>query len=421
MSLLNQSRLSYLFTRYANDRCTESERLELMDLVSMAENAGELNSLIEMEIASATTDKTITAQRADEIFQIILSAKEPAVAPVIKIFPWRRVAAAAIIILMLGAGSYFLFFNKSTLSKFTLSKVEGLKGKNDVAPGGNKAILTLSNGKQIILDSAANGTITQQGNTKIIKLDSGQLAYSAAGSPLGVGGEAGAFNTITTPRGGQYQIILADGSKVWLNSASSLKYPTAFAGKERNVELTGEGYFEVAHNAAKPFKVLVNGIEVLDLGTHFNINAYDDESSIKTTLLEGSVKVTLSPETVTLSPSKGESAGVRLKPGQQAQVTPEQRPDKSGGAGGVSVQTVDLNEVIAWKKGLFEFNKTDLQTIMRQISRWYDVDVVYEGKPNDNRFGGGISKNLPLSNVLKLLEANGVKFTLEGKVLKVKP
>ncbi|HXS54891.1 MAG TPA: FecR domain-containing protein, partial [Hanamia sp.] len=192
-----------------------------------------------------------------------------------------------------------------------------------------------------------------------------------------------------------------DGSKVWLNAESSLTFPVAFPGEERKVEITGEAYFEVAHDANKKFIVTKGTTTVQVLGTHFNVNAYDDENSIKVTLLEGSVKV------------ENVNNKVIIKPGEQAQV---------GKDNGIKVvNDLDIQQVIAWQKGLFEFNHADLASIMRQVSRWYDVEVIYDGKITEGKFGGGLSKSLPLSAVLKLMEANGVKFQLEGKVLKVIP
>jgi ferric-dicitrate binding protein FerR (iron transport regulator) len=211
-----------------------------------------------------------------------------------------------------------------------------------------------------------------------------------------------AYNIISTPRGGQYQLILPDGSKVWLNSASSLKFPTAFYGKERQVELTGEGYFEVAKNANTPFSVTVNQMKIDVLGTHFNIMAYNDEKTMNTTLLEGAVTV-----------SDGEMEK-KLIPGQQAIVNEATRQ--------MSVGQADILKAIAWKNGLFEFDNTDLSTIMRQLARWYDIEIVYEVTPEKTALGGSISRNLSLKEVLNMLEANGINhFNIEGKKIFVLP
>jgi transmembrane sensor len=327
------------------------------------------------------------------IERIQQSEQEPDKRPIKLIPVYRKWWAAASIILILIAGSYF-YFRQSPHKQIAKTEDASKRIKNDVAPGGNKAVLTLANGSQIILDSAKNGAVSKQGNTIIVKLDDGKLAYK----PVGLNGEI-IYNTISTPRGGQYEIVLADGSKVWLNAASSLKFPAAFVGKERNVELTGEGYFEVAKNPSKPFKIKVNDATIEVLGTHFNINSYTDEVSVKTTLLEGSLKV-----------NKG-NASIILTPGQQAQII------NSGKI--VLNKDVDVNAVMAWKEGFFEFENIELPAIMRQIERWYDVSVQYEHTDNKERFGGRISRNLSLSNVLHLLETNGVRFKLDGNKITV--
>jgi ferric-dicitrate binding protein FerR (iron transport regulator) len=310
----------------------------------------------------------------------------------------RWVAAAAIFIIVLGAGGYFILHK--TPDK--IAKTENILPQNkktDIAPGGNKAVLTLANGSTIILDSAQNGTLSSQGNIKIIKLDDGQLAYDKSAVS---GNTELLYNTISTPKGGQYQLTLSDGSKVWLNAASSLKFPAGFSGKERKVELTGEGYFEVAHNAAKPFIVTKNNVEIKVLGTHFNVNAYDDENSMKVTLLEGSVKVSKGDESIVISP------------GQQAGINNLEKKL-------IVKKDVDLDEVIAWKNGLFQFDQANIKTIMRQIARWYDVDVVFEGKIPEVLFGGKISRDVNVSQVLKVLQEGGIHFRVEGKKIIVTP
>ncbi|MDZ4807650.1 MAG: FecR domain-containing protein [Bacteroidota bacterium] len=326
------------------------------------------------------------------IHQKIKPVEEPA--KIIRFAIWKRVAAAAVIIMMLGTGAYFLFANKGKRDEIV--KTENNNSiKNDVAPGGNKAILQLADGSTIILDSAQNGTLSQQGNTKVLKLENGQLAYNTSGTTTEV-----LYNTVSTPRGGQYQLTLADGSKVWLNAASTLRFPATFSGSERKVELIGEGYFEVAKNAAMPFKVDVAGKgEVEVLGTNFNINAYSDEATINTTLLEGKVKVT----SVTSTTSKF------LNPGEQAQ-------QKLNGH--IVVKTnVAIDEVMAWKNGIFNFNNATLEMVLRHLSRWYDVDIIFNGAVPQRTFGGEMQKNLNLSQVLRILERNKVQFRIEGKNL----
>ncbi len=309
-------------------------------------------------------------------------------------------AAAAVFILLAGGG-WFWFRSAHTE---TIAKNQSQIPKYDVLPGGNKAVLTLSGGRQIILDSAANGAMAQQGNATIQKLSNGQLAYQRIDEkPATV-----VYNTLTTPRGGQYQLILSDGTKVWLNSASSIIYPVTFTGNTREIEITGEAYFEVAHNDKHPFRVKVGNETIEDIGTAFNINAYKDEEVIKTTLLEGSVRVTLS----TVAGSSDRQQEI-IKPGEQAQVS-------STGQIGI-VSDIDVDQVVAWKNGLFAFTDADLPVVMRQLARWYDIDVVYEGNISKREFNGKIGKSLTLDQVLKVLTKTRVHYSIEGKKLTIRP
>ncbi len=304
--------------------------------------------------------------------------------------------AAASIILMLGVG-YFYFSKNNSASVVKVIPEKGIK--QDLQPGGNKAILILADGQQIILDSSQNGSLGHQGNASIIKLNDGRIAYKNAGEKAsGI-----VYNIISTPRSGQYQVDLTDGSKVWLNAASSIKFPTRFSGGERKVEITGEAYFEIAKIEGVPFKViLANGSKVQVLGTHFNVMSYENEKNIETTLFEGSVRFV------------DEARDVIIKPGQQVMMN-------------VSTSKLTLNDkvneeaVLAWKNGKFYFNDVDIQTVMKQISRWYDVDVEYKGKV-DKVFAGTISRNVSASNIFKILEATGgVSFQIEGKKVIVSP
>ena len=309
--------------------------------------------------------------------------------------PWyRNLWVAAALLLFLTAAGYFLSSRKPG-SDLEINERPTEAGQKDIPPGGNRAVLTLSDGRKLVLDTADRGALAKQGNVTIINLE-GQLSYNREGSNSG----EVLYNTITTPRGGQYQLVLADGTRVWLNAASSLRFPTAFSGRERKVELTGEGYFEVAANKELPFLVVKDRSEVQVLGTHFNINAYDDERDIKVTLLEGAVQVS-------------NAASVRnLKPGQQAQMAKDIQV----------VEDVSIDNVLAWKNGWFEFEAADLSSIMRQVNRWYDVDIVYEGQRTEEKFGGRISKNLPLSSILQMLKSNGAAdFKLEDRKLIVRP
>jgi ferric-dicitrate binding protein FerR (iron transport regulator) len=278
----------------------------------------------------------------------------------------------------------------------TIIPIAGISTK-DIAPGTDKAILTLSDGSKIVLDSTGKGIIALQGSTRIEKTANGRLAYNGvANNEINEKPEAIVFNTLTTPPAAQFQVVLPDGSRVWLNNASSLRYPTAFAGKNREVELTGEAYFEIAKDAVHPFKVRANDMAVDVLGTSFNVMAYTNEGAIKTTLLSGGVRV-----------SRGNEHSI-LKPGEQAQLT----------ASSLKVTNeVNLDAVVAWKNGFFNFDNADIPAVMRQIGRWYDVEVSYEGAMPTRSFGGKMNRNLHLSEVMEVLKTSDINCRIEGRKL----
>lgn len=311
---------------------------------------------------------------------------------------WMYIAAVLFVLAGIGAG--LLWFTKPEGKKQSPSIVQ-IKPASDVQPGGFKAKLTLADGSTIILDSAT-GQVVQQGNTKILNKD-GRLTYSS--SSKGGANSTVAFNILSTAKGEIYSLTLGDGSHVWLNSASSIRYPVMFMGNERKVAITGEVYFEVAHNAQKPFIVIANGIETQVLGTKFNINAYSDEKTIKTTLLEGKIKVSIGP-------AKREQSAI-LKPGEQAEAM----------TATIKVNNnIDLEEVMAWKNGLFVFNEAPLDVVMRQIARWYDVDVSYgfDNRKQPINVTGQISRFANASKVLDMLAATGwLHFTIDGKKITV--
>lgn len=311
------------------------------------------------------------------------------------------VVAASLFALVVGYGVFMISRERITGQVAARSGYSG----EDVSAGGNRAVLTLAGGRRIILDSARNGQLASQGNTSIIKGDSGLLTYQAGSYSMQNGNSSPMplqYNTLSTPRGGTYQLVLPDGSKVWLNAASSIRYPTAFTAKQRQVEMTGEVYFEIAPRKNQPFKVKVNEMEVDVLGTHFDINAYTDESAIKTTLLTGKVKV------------KGGEQVRMLTAGQQVRLNRQGELNL--------IRHVDVASVVAWKRGLFYFDNADLPTIMRQLSRWYDIAVVYKaGSDSGRRFNGQVFRSLNLSQVLKVLELGGIHFRLEAKKLIVLP
>jgi ferric-dicitrate binding protein FerR (iron transport regulator) len=264
-----------------------------------------------------------------------------------------------------------------------------------VMPASNKAVLTLADGSTVTLDSTGKQVI-QQGKVAI-QQQNGQLLYASQPTDGSIH-----YNKLTTPRGGQFRLVLPDGTRVWLNSASMLRYPTAFAGKERIVELEGQGYFEVAANAQQPFKVKVRDMEVLVLGTDFDVMAYGDENTLNTTLLTGSIQV-----------KEGHTKQV-LRPGQQAVIDNQDHQ--------LTVRTADIRKVIAWKNGMFVFNDMALPAILREVARWYDVDIVYKASPGTELYGGGIGRDLQLADVLALLEGNGFnQFRIEGRKVIVLP
>lgn len=295
--------------------------------------------------------------------------------------------AAASILLVLSVGSYFAF-------KKPVYEVVGKS--NDFAPGVNKATLELANGTKILLDTAVKGMIANLDGIAVFKNAAGEIEYKikSTSSSDKVG-----FNTITTPNGGQYEVVLHDGSKIWLNAGSSLKYPTAFKGNDRTVTITGEAYLEVAKNKLKPFRVISGSQKIEVLGTHFNINAYTDEASIKTTLLEGAVKV-----------SSNNSSTI-IAPGEQTSLLRSN--------GNLEKKSVDVEQEVAWKNGVFVFKGEDIKAIMRQIARWYDVEVEYEGTVTDEKFYGQIYRNSKLSEVLAILELNNLHFKSNGRKITV--
>jgi transmembrane sensor len=316
----------------------------------------------------------------------------------------KSISIAAMILLTITTGIYF--YSNRTIQKE--EQFVEISVKNDILPGNNKAILTLADGSKISLDDAANGLLASQGNIAITKTESGEIIYEENHiSKLKNVSDQSVNNTIQTPKGGKYQVRLPDGSKVWLNSASTLSYPTAFTGTERKVKLSGEAYFEIASNKKIPFRVESDGQIIEVLGTHFNINSYDDEDFTKTTLLEGSVRVILNSKLNVLGKTR------MLKPGEQSLTNSSQS--------GIRIENADTEKAIAWKNGYFKFNNTPIQQIMREVERWYDVELVYEGNMPTDEFTGFISNEVNISAVLKILEqSGGVKFSVKGKRIKVK-
>jgi hypothetical protein len=397
MSSPNQ-RIAYLLQAYTTHKATVQEEQELMDWMHEAQEDAELKTYLDTlwEQYQPATDYSYV--NWDRMFDNVIHNDQPlSIAPDPKRSPirWfnnRWMAAAAAIILLLASVTYFLL---TPGHKSQAVANQDHQPINDVAPPAtNKASLTLANGKVIILDKAGMGSLATQGAANASKVNEDALAYTANADA------AVEYHTLNVPKGSKpMQLQLADGSEVWLNAASTITFPTVFANGDRKVSVTGEAYFEVTKNAGQKFLVEANGTTTEVLGTHFNINAYKDEPAVKITLLEGSVKV-----------HSANKEGL-LKPGQQASLANAT----------ISVHdNINIDEVMAWKNGLFEFNETDIQTIMRQIERWYDVEIVFEDKLTQH-FNGSIQRQVNASKVLTMLEkTGGLRYSIEGKKVMIR-
>jgi len=385
---MTEQRIRYLFERYFTDSCTESERLEFLQMIH---EGGEDEAFMEVLQDCWNTyapERPMPEASGKRVFNNIIRPR-----PV----RMRWMAAVAAVLLLLIVSGYLLrgyFPSIKTTGGMPVAKTV----IHDVAPGGNRAILTLADGKTIVLDSAANGKLAQQGDIKVVKLQDGRLGYEGSAAVE----EEVRYNTITTPYGGKYQVVLTDGTKVWLNAASTLVFPTVFKGTTREISLKGEGYFEVARNASKPFVVKVGDMRVDVLGTSFNIMAYEDEAAVRTTLLEGAVRVG----------AGGVSRALEI--GEQGVW------DKRGKM--EVIHDADVEQAVAWKNGLLQFHSTSMPVIMRQMARWYNVQVVYASEDIKNEsFSGSIHSSENISEVLKMLELTGtVHFDVTGQMITVR-
>lgn len=391
---MEKERFHKLLDKYISGEASLDEEQSLLNFYGSFKSPSETGSVQDMELLG------------DKIFDNISETIHPAeeIQQSFKLYYLKSFALAAMILMAITTGIYF-YTSRETADTVQFTEI-GIK--NDILPGYNKAILTLSDGSKISLDDAANGLLASQGNIAITKTENGEIIYEKNEWDKRKNvTDRSVINTIQTPKGGKYQVRLPDGSKVWLNSASALSYPTAFTGSERKVILKGEAYFEIAPNKNVPFRVESDDQIVEVLGTHFNINSYDDEDFTKTTLIEGSVKVILNTKT------KLSSGAKFLKPGEQSLTN----SSKSG----IRIENADTEKAIAWKNGYFKFKNTPIKEIMREVERWYDVELVYEGKIPTDEFTGFISNDVKISAVLKILEqSGGVKFSVKGKKLKVK-
>ena len=377
MSIINKTILSQL-----------NPKINLQELLSKY-HAGTITDeeriLLEEWYAQWTPEQQeLSSEEIDQMKADVWQSLNVTVLPAATKRLWPRIALAASVILCLSVGGYYYLSNSKASQQQMTAKVERV----DIAPGGNKAVLVLNNGLKINLNSQINGTIAKQGNIRIVKTANGQLAYA----PDNTDPSVVVYNTLSTPRGGKYDLVLADGTKVWLNSASSITYPTAFKGNDRTVNITGEVYFEIVHNAKQPFRVNFKGHTIEDIGTEFNINAYDDEQVIKTTLVAGSIKLSR------------DSRSVLLRPGQQSITSLSNTA--------IEIKDADINEATAWKNGLFKFKKAKIEDVMRQLSRWYNVDVSYPYGIPKTVFSGEMIKDANASQILDMLAYFKVNYEI---------
>jgi len=370
-----------LYEKCLSEPCSEAEKALLQsyrDELSLSDNVWEDDDHNEEEVYARIWEKLRESRYPDHPFKKNNN------------HIWIKAAA----LLFLAGPAVWLYVRPLKPSQL-VTKTKTQQQTAVIRPGGNKALLTLANGSSIVLNEAKNGKLTMQSGVQVTKAEDGILVYKPQERQSAAATE---MNIITTPRGGQYQLILADGTKVWLNAASVLKFPAQFNGKERWVELEGEAYFEVHKNPSAPFIVHTSGQDVQVLGTHFNITAYSDENTIRTSLLEGRVNIFSGGKTTPLTP------GFEAVSNQ----------------GTINVREADVQQSIAWKNGLFQFNDATIEDVMQQVSRWYDVSIVIADQPLPLRqFTGTISRQVPITEMLEMLRYTGVKFSVRGKQILV--
>ncbi|HWK03435.1 MAG TPA: FecR family protein [Puia sp.] len=374
-----------LLEKFMAGTASEEERADLFEELQQDTDTEGWVTLIREISEAADKDEAYDRRRWKPVFEQVLQkagARQRDTRRWLFVPPGRIMAAAVLLFLLIVSGIYIRYHRSQVETAQSARPVI-----NDLPPGGNRAVLTLAGGQHIDLDSAADGQLAQRGSTRVLKLSNGQLAYSATDAKNG----KILYDTLTTPMGGQYMLTLPDGTKVWLNAASSIIFPASFNDKERAVSVTGEVYMEVAKNSKQPFKVKVNEMEIAVLGTSFDINAYGDEPMIRTTLVEGRIRLG----------QDGKSK--EIMPGQQGQVI----------KGEIKLAPkVEMEQVLAWKNGLFNFNNVDLYTIMRQLSRWYNIKVEYSGTLPDRNFAGELPRDLSLAQVLKILDKIDVHYKI---------
>ena len=397
---MNKARLHRLLHQYLNGLISEVDCIELLDYIDHA-GTDEIADAVNVDLVDLEKSPQFDEQRTDELLQRIQSDfrfKESSQVKkeqtnVISLYKnrWLQIAAACFLLLTGGA----LYIWQQSKSKANTDQL-AVSNKRPIVPGSNKAFLTMANGKVILLSNATNGVLAKTNSGNVSKIRNGQIVYNTLDAANTNKSQSIGDNILTTPKGGEYEVVLPDGTKVWLNAGSSLSYPVTFAGNDRQVKLTGEAYFEVAKNKDKPFYVNINNVQVRVLGTHFNIEAYSEDEEIKATLLEGAVLV---------SKNKIHST---LAPGQQAVI--------NNNSNNIVVSTADIDDVMAWKNGYFIFDHDNIQCIMKKVSRWYDVDVVYQGNFNDLKFGGTFYRSKSIEELLQHLESVGnIHLTTKGR------
>ncbi|MGF7039633.1 FecR family protein [Mucilaginibacter lappiensis] len=402
---MNKDKLKRLLHQYFNNAISDTDCIELLDYLGNHDSE-QIADIIDEQMLMLDKGPKFNSLRANKVLEHIKADPRFANKPIeqinhkqliVKLYHnWIRVAA--LIIFFSGIGFYFLLNRYNHIAN---QNNKAVVRSSKILPGSNKATLTLANGKVILLDSIADGMLAKSGRTVVNKAHKGELVYNTLADSISPEANAVVYNTLSTPRGGQYQLKLPDGTRVWLNSSSSISYPIEFTGNERRVKLTGEAYFEVAKNKEKPFYVSINNkMQVKVLGTHFNIAAYNDDEELTTTLLEGAVQI-----------SKNNKQCL-LKPGQQAVVS--NRTDV------IAVSEANVSQAIAWKNGYFVFNDESIVTIMKKVSRWYDADIEYQGNFENQRFGGTFYRSKSINELLHHLEKIGkVHFKITGRRITV--
>lgn len=400
---MNTDKLHELLRQYFDNTISPSDYIELLEYLRSTDQ-DIVEQVIDEEMLHLDSGATFSKSQSQSVLNRIKSdprfTKTEVVSPeersnIIRFYQraWFRVAATILVFFSAG-----LFIVKRYELRNHANNVVAKRSSAPIVPGSQKATLTMANGKVIVLSNAANGLLANTGGSKVVKQGQGRILYTAGNKKV-TANEIG-YNTLTTPRGGEYQVILPDGSKVWLNAASSITYPTQFTGSDRRVKLTGEAYFEITKNKEKPFYVMMNDAQVRVFGTHFNISAYSDDDIYTTTLLEGSVQV-----------SKNNSVSM-LKPGQQAVI--------NHNSDAITVSDANIDDAMAWKNGLFIFNDDNITGIMKKVSRWYDVDVYYAADLNEQKFGGSYHRSKNINELLQYLEMIGkIHFKVQERRITV--